>query len=65
MDNTKPFWQSKTMWAAAICAVLPLIPTVGPVCGAWITANPEAFSALLGAVFAGLRMATNGEVTIK
>ncbi len=65
MDTSKPFWQSKTLWAAALCAVFPLIPVVGPICGAWVAANPEAFSAILGATFAGLRVATDGKVTIQ
>lgn len=64
MDNSKPFHVSKTMWAAAITAVIPLIPGIGPVASAWIGANPAAFSALIGAVFAGLRVVTKGSVTV-
>jgi hypothetical protein len=64
MDNSKPAWQSKTLWAAALCAVAPLIPGVGPVVSAWIAANPAACSAVLGAVFAGLRTVTKGAVSV-
>jgi hypothetical protein len=64
MDNTKPFYLSKTMIAAALVAVVPLIPGIGPVASAWITANPTAYGAILGAVFAGLRALTGGAVSI-
>lgn len=60
----KKAWQSKTLWAAALCAILPLVPGVGPLATTWIAANPEMFSAALGAVFAGLRAVTSGGVTI-
>ena len=62
---SKPVWQSKTLIASALVALLPLIPGVGPVAMAWVVANPEAFSAILGAAFAGLRIVTNGSVSIK
>jgi hypothetical protein len=64
-DSNKTAWQSKTLWASAIIAVLPLIPGVGTVASAWIAANPELFSAGLGAVFAGLRTVTKGSVSIR
>ena len=63
-NNSKPAWQSKTMIAAAITALVPLIPGVGPAVTAFIVANPAAFSAILGAIFAGLRVVTNGSVTV-
>lgn len=62
MDK-KP-WQSKTLWAAALVALLPLIPGVGPAAAVWISANPATFSAGLGVLFAGLRTVTKGSVTI-
>lgn len=63
-DNSKPVWQSKTVWAAALTAVIPLIPGVGPVVSAWIAANPAMFTAALGGIFAGLRAVTKGSITI-
>jgi uncharacterized membrane protein YjjP (DUF1212 family) len=65
MDNSKPFYLSKTMIAAAIVAVVPLVPGVGPIAAAWIAANPAVFSAALAGVFAGLRAVTKGSVSIQ
>lgn len=62
--DTKPFYLSKTMIAAALVAVVPLIPGFGPIASAWIAANPALFSAGLAAVFGGLRAVTNGAVSI-
>lgn len=64
VTSSKSALKSKTLWAAAIVAVVPLIPGVGPAVSAWIAANPTLFSAGLGAVFAGLRAVTKGAVTI-
>lgn len=63
-DNNKPAWQSKTLWMAALCALLPLIPGVGPIASAWIAANPALFTVATGAVFGGLRVVSKGKVTI-
>ena len=46
METKKP-WMSKTLWAALISAALPFIPVVN----AWVIANPEAYSAILGLIF--------------
>jgi hypothetical protein len=62
--ETKPFYVSRTMIAAAIVAVVPLIPGVGPAVSAWIAANPALFSAGLAAVFGGLRVVTKGAVSV-
>ncbi len=64
MITKKPAWQSKTLWASAIVALVPFIPGVGPVASAWIAVNPELFAAGLGALFAGLRTLTDGSVSI-
>lgn len=61
IDPKKP-WQSKTMWASAIAAVLPL---VAPPAAAWVAMNPELYSMILGAIFGGLRMASQDKVVIK
>lgn len=62
MEDSKQFWKSKTFWASFLTGVLPLIPPVGAV----IAANPEAYSAILGAVFGALRITTSGKpLTVK
>lgn len=61
----KAAWQSKTLIAAALTALLPLIPGVGPAVTAWIAVNPELFSAALGLVFTGLRFLTKDKVIIR
>ena len=58
--DSKPAWQSKTLWIALLTAAAPLFPPVA----VWIGANQLLFSAGLGAVFAGLRVITQGKVTI-
>ena len=64
MVTKKPAWQSRTLWASAVVALIPFIPGVGPIASAWVAANPELFSAGLGALFAGLRAVTNGSLSI-
>lgn len=61
-ESVKKPWQSKTLWVSALTVIMPI---VAPPAGVWIAANPEAFSALLGVVFAGLRMITHDKVAIK
>lgn len=58
----KPAWQSKTLITAAITALLPVLC---PPVAAFVAANPEVTTAVLGLVFAGLRLVTNGKVSIK
>lgn len=62
--EAKKAWQSKTLIAAAVTALIPLIPGVGPAVAAFIAANPELFSAALGVVFTGLRFLTKDKVVI-
>lgn len=57
-------WESKTMWVSALVAILPLVPGVGPAVAGLIGTNPEIATALLGAVFGGLRLISHGKVTI-
>lgn len=64
MENSKPAWESKTLIAAAITAVLPFVPGVGPVAMAWVAANPALFASGLAALFAALRTVTKGSVSI-
>lgn len=59
-EVTKPWW-SKTLWASLIVAAAPLIPPLAPV----ISANPEIAGAIVGAIFAALRLCTNGKVGLK
>lgn len=60
-EAKKP-WQSKTMIASAITALLPV---VWPHAAVWVAANPELFSAALGALFGVLRTVTKEKVVIK
>lgn len=60
-DSNKPWYQSKTFWASIVTAVLPVIPGVAPV----IALYPEAYSALLGAVFGALRITTTAPLTLR
>ena len=59
MENKKP-WQSKTNWAALVVAAAAFVPSVS----AWIQANPEMYSMVLGGLFAGLRLVTKGKIEI-
>ncbi len=61
MPNEKNPWASKTLWVAALTTFVPIF---FPPAGIWISANPQAFSALLGVVFAGLRTVTSSKVSI-
>lgn len=63
-DSRKP-WQSKTMWASAIVAVLPLIPGVGPAVSTYLSVNPQVLMPVIGAVFAILRLISDGKVALK
>jgi hypothetical protein len=60
--ETKPLWSSKTFWFNAIAAIAPL---AWPPAAAWIAANPETYSALLGAVGVALRMVTSTAVSAR
>lgn len=58
-------WQSKTLWASVIIAVVPLIPGVGPVVSGVFATNPELAAAVVGAVFGVLRLITKKEIGLK
>ena len=60
-DSNKPWYKSKTFWASIVTAVLPVIPGVAPV----IALYPEAYSAVLGAVFGALRITTKEPIVIR
>lgn len=59
-DDSKVWWESKTLWVSVITAVLPLIPPFAP----FIAANPGILTAL-GAVFAALRVTTDSPVRLR
>ena len=61
MNGPKPVYLSKTFWMSLIVALAPLAPQVSE----WIAANPSAFSAICGGVFAILRFVTKDKVVIK
>jgi len=56
----KSILKSKTFWVSLMVSLSPLVPGFS----GWISANPEAFSSVLGAIFAGLRLVTNDKVTL-
>lgn len=58
----KPLAHSWTLWAAAVTAVLPLVPGIGPALAAWTAQNPELYSAILGVAFGALRLKTDQPV---
>jgi hypothetical protein len=60
--ETKKAWQSKTMIMGMVSALLPVLC---PPAAVWIAANPEAYSALLGLIFGGLRLISSEKVVIK
>lgn len=57
-------WKSKTLWAGVLTAALPLIPGIGPVISGYVASNPEAATAIVGLIFAGLRLATNNKIDL-
>lgn len=59
MPAKKP-WQSKSVWMAVIVAVAAFVPAVQ----AYMASNPELVGLALGAVFAGLRLISNGKISI-
>ena len=58
--ESKPIWKSKTFWSSLVVALAPLAPGTSE----WISGNPEAYSAILGAMFMFLRTITSNKVTI-
>lgn len=55
-----PF-KSKTLVAAALTAVTPFVPVLGP----WVAANPQLWSVALGVIFGALRLATKNKIEIQ
>jgi len=56
----KSILKSKTFWVSLMVALAPLVPGLRE----WITTNPESFSGVVGAMFAGLRLITNSKVSV-
>jgi hypothetical protein len=61
-SEAKKLWQSKTVWASAVAAAMPLVYAPA---ATWIAANPETYSMLLAGVFTLLRLVTKDKVSIK
>lgn len=61
MDNTKPAWQSKTLWVNAIVAVAAL---VFPPAQAYIAAHPDMVLTVFAVLNMVLRVVTKGKVEI-
>lgn len=54
-------WQSKTVWMALIVAGAAFIPGAGE----FVSKNLEMVGVVLGAIFAGLRLISNGKISIE
>ncbi len=59
--ETKPPWQSKTLWTAAIIALASLFY---PPVAEFAKNNPEMFAVVLTGVFTVLRLITKGKISI-
>lgn len=59
-DPKRP-WESKTMWVSLIVAMAPFFPPAQAV----MIANPEAASAIVGAIFAALRLLSTDKVKVR
>lgn len=57
--ETKPAWQSKTVWINILLAVVPFIPGAAP-----YVQNPEIMGALFAVVNIVLRLVSKGSVSI-
>lgn len=55
----KAWWQSKTLWATVLVAAAGFYPPTALI----ITANPAVATAVVGGVFAVLRIITAGKIT--
>lgn len=58
--ESKPLWQSKTVWVSVLVAIAPYLPNVGPL----IASNPETVSAVVGGIFALLRIVSTKPLTV-
>ena len=57
--NTKPFWQSKTLWTQLLAVVSLLIPAVQE----WVVSNPVDAGAVFAAVNVVVRFVTHGKIS--
>lgn len=53
--------KSKTIWMGVITAVAAFFPPVHE----FIVGNPEAFAAIVGALFIGLRVITKDKIVVE
>ncbi len=58
--ETKPAWQSKTLWVNLILALAAFIPGIG----GWIAAHPDMLGIAFAVINVGLRLITKKEITI-
>ncbi len=59
-DDAKKPWESMTLWAALITALVPIFPPAAAI----VAANPGIVSAVVGLVFGALRLKTNSAVSL-
>lgn len=60
-EDLKSPWKSKTLWIAALTALVPLFPPAAAV----VAANPAVVSAVVGVVFGALRLTTKTKVKLR
>lgn len=60
--DTKPFYSSKTFWAAVVVAAAPVITAAFPPAGAWLSANSDFVCTGIAAVFGALRFVSDKKI---
>jgi hypothetical protein len=60
MEESKPFYLSKSNWAA----VLGFVVTALNAKFQWLAISPEETAAIMGALMVGMRAVTKGAVTL-
>jgi hypothetical protein len=58
--NTKPLYQSRTIWVQLLAVVSALFPPVAD----WIAGNPESFVGVFAALNVLIRFITSGRVEV-
>jgi hypothetical protein len=61
--ESKPFYTSKTFWAALCVAVAPAISAAFPPAGVWLAANSDWVCTGLGVAFGALRAVSNQPIS--
>jgi len=65
MDNSKPFWASKTLWANIVALVAVLTASFGFDLGLDAETQTAVVAAIMTVVNIVMRLVTKGPVTLK